>query len=437
METYFNFVIESGISLGVFTLIYLLLMRKEVLLNANRIYLISAVLFSTILPFISINLNFDDLFDFWTKKGEDVLTRVNLLETITIYASGFPGKIGMVLISVKPSIWFYLVGALLALFFICSGIVQLFSVILHNRKFKLKKAHLIVTNKAISAYSFFNYIFISRDLTQQENWKAVVHHELEHIKQGHSFDVLFIDFMMVIQWFNPFYWIIRRMVCENHEFLADRAVIKRGNISAGHYKALLLSQAIGGHLVMTSNFFSFKTIQKRFKMITNNKAGKFSFLKYSIGGFIALALVFLFACEKKATNNMENAVSKEEVSVKSEVISNEKLNSSDQDTTAYVIVETPAVFQGKDMNGFLDWVRQNLKYPQKAIEHGITGKVYVQFCVDLNGSIVKVKVLRGVDPILDKEAIRVIESSPKWTPAKQGGKVVKQQFVIPILFALQ
>jgi TonB family protein len=436
METYFNYIIESGISLGVFTIFYWLLFRKEAMLKANRVYLLVAVLFSTFLPFISINLNLFDLFNIHTREDNTFLNGVNLLETITVYASDFPSKIGRVLISIKPSVWFYIVGASMALFFILTGIVQLVSIISKNRSFRLKLAHLIVTRKAISPYSFFNFIFISRDLPQQENWKAMVYHELEHVKQGHSFDVLFIDFMMVFQWFNPFYWIIRRMVRENHEFLADRAVIKRGNITAGSYKALLLSQAIGGRLVMTSNFFSFKTIQKRFKMITRNKSGKYSFLKYSVGVFAALAIILLFACENKLNDNKAIKTTAEPVPAKSEVISTNE-SAAPADEEVFVVVEQPAVFQGQDLNGFRDWVMQNLKYPEVAAENGIQGKVYVQFAVSSKGDVVDVKVLRGVDPSLDKEAIRVIKSSPKWTPAKQGGKDVKQQFVIPLSFILQ
>jgi TonB family protein len=440
METYFNYIIESGISLGVFTLLYWLLFRKEVQLKANRIYLLVAVLFSTMLPFLTINLSFYDLFSFTAKENNDPLAGVTLIETITVYASGFPGKIGQALISIKPSVWFYIVGASLALFFLLAGIAQLISIIRSNRSFKLKLARLIVTRKAISPYSFFNFIFISRDLPQQENWKAMVHHELEHVRQGHSFDVLFIDFMMVFQWFNPFYWIIRRMVRENHEFLADRAVIQRGGITAGNYKALLLSQAIGGRLVMTSNFFSIKTIQKRFKMITKNRTGKFGFLKYSAGIVVALAITILFACEKK-TKVEEPEITSEQTKPKAELIQEEN-TSANPDEEVYIIVEHPATFKNDkgnsgDLNEFRNWVNKNLVYPAAAAEKGIQGKLYVQFVVNKTGNVADVKVLRGVDPILDQEAVRVIKSSPCWTPAKQGGKDVAQQFVIPVNFVLQ
>ena len=313
METYFNYVIESGIGLGVFTLIYWLLLRKEVLLKTSRIYLLVAVLFSTLLPFLSIDLSSWNKPETIAPATNEVVLESNLLETITVTASGFPAKVGQAIVSVKPSVWFYTVGALLVFFFLVTGIAQLLSMISHNRRFRLKMARLIISNKAVSPYSFFNYIFISRELPEQENWKAMVHHELEHVRQGHSFDVLFVDFMMVFQWFNPFYWIIRRLVRENHEFLADRAVIQRGSISTGNYKALLLSQAIGGRPVMTSNFFNVKSIQKRFKMITKNKTGKYSFLKYTLGVIAALSISMCFAVNSNTSKELETVIFKGEI----------------------------------------------------------------------------------------------------------------------------
>jgi periplasmic protein TonB len=108
-----------------------------------------------------------------------------------------------------------------------------------------------------------------------------------------------------------------------------------------------------------------------------------------------------------------------------------------EEEPVFIIVEEPATFQGGDLNSFRDWVQKNLEYPPVAAENGISGKVYVQFAVNSKGEVVDVKILRSVDSSLDKESIRVITSSPKWNPAKQGGKAVKQQFVIPLSYVLQ
>ncbi len=103
----------------------------------------------------------------------------------------------------------------------------------------------------------------------------------------------------------------------------------------------------------------------------------------------------------------------------------------------FVVVEENATFMGGDLEAFRAWILEHLKYPESAAEMGIEGKVILSFIINSKGVVENTKVLRGVDPALDQEAIRVIQSSPKWVPGKQGGKAVKQQFTIPIAFKLQ
>lgn len=104
---------------------------------------------------------------------------------------------------------------------------------------------------------------------------------------------------------------------------------------------------------------------------------------------------------------------------------------------SFIVVEEPATFQGGDLSNFNAWICQNLKYPQLAIENKLEGKVYVGFEVNAKGQVENITVLRGVDPSLDAEAVRVISKSPLWTPPKQAGKKVTQQFTIPVVFKLQ
>jgi periplasmic protein TonB len=108
-----------------------------------------------------------------------------------------------------------------------------------------------------------------------------------------------------------------------------------------------------------------------------------------------------------------------------------------EDEPTFVIVEENATFKGGDVNTFRIWVQKNMVYPTAAINGKIQGKVIVQFAVDSKGQVRDTKVLRGVHPELDREAIRTIMSSPPWSPGKQGGKSIKQQFVIPIIYQLQ
>ncbi len=103
----------------------------------------------------------------------------------------------------------------------------------------------------------------------------------------------------------------------------------------------------------------------------------------------------------------------------------------------FFIVEDMPTFMGKDVNAFRDWVAQHIKYPEIAAENGISGRVFVRFVVEPDGRVDNVQVVRGVDPALDAEAVRVVKSSPRWAPGKQRGKAVRVAYTIPIVFILQ
>src|SRR5574344_31096 len=103
----------------------------------------------------------------------------------------------------------------------------------------------------------------------------------------------------------------------------------------------------------------------------------------------------------------------------------------------FALVEEKPSFMGGDANTFSAWVAKNLEYPEIAKENGLQGRVILQFTVNPNGTVSNIKVLRGVDSSLDKEAMRVIASSPKWTPGKQRDRAVKVIYNFPVIFQLR
>lgn len=501
MSTFLNYIMEAGISLGVFTLIYWFILRGETRFKVSRLYLLFALVFSTVLPLFTIHMN---LGGFLSASEQNLPSpdKTNYLAAVTVYTSGIPAKVSKAILSFNYSAFIYQFGAFSAIFVIALGIFQLFRMVTKNRVFRLRGSRLVVASNNISPYSFFHFIFIDKSLTEQKNWKTIVQHELEHVKQGHSFDVLFVDAMMIFQWFNPFYWIIRRLVRENHEFLADKAVISKGQISGANYKALLLSQAIGGHPVMTSNFLNVKMIQKRFKMITKKNNKKYSILKYAAGVMIALALTLTFACEDEtisdqSTNDviyLGEIMSKEDFSkmnikvatmdadqldvltiypeLKGKLtLENYKLafNMDDEaqmklmgklkiETIRGRLVDGPirpaepqklangeeVFIMVEDMPEYLGgeaalrkYIQDNVEYPTIASENGIQGKVYVTFVVNKEGQVCNAKIARKVDPSLDQEALRVVNSMPLWKPGKHRGQAVNVSYTVPINFALQ
>lgn len=121
-----------------------------------------------------------------------------------------------------------------------------------------------------------------------------------------------------------------------------------------------------------------------------------------------------------------------------EILSFDDEEVEEEEQQIFVTVEEMPSFGDGDLNDFrINWVQKNLKYPDIAAENGIQGKVYVSFVVEPDGRVSNVKVLKGVDPSIDKEAVRVVAASPRWNPGKQRGKPVRVMFNIPIVFVLQ
>ena len=109
----------------------------------------------------------------------------------------------------------------------------------------------------------------------------------------------------------------------------------------------------------------------------------------------------------------------------------------EEEDIPFVLVEQKPTFQGGDANRFSQWISQNVVYPELARENGVQGRVTVQFTVMKDGSVGGVKILRGVDPSLDKEALRVVASSPRWEPGRQRDRTVNVTYQFPVIFTLR
>lgn len=107
-----------------------------------------------------------------------------------------------------------------------------------------------------------------------------------------------------------------------------------------------------------------------------------------------------------------------------------------EDDQFFYVCEKMPEFQGGDVNDFHRWLMNNINYPELAREQGITGRVVASFVIDTDGSVINVSIVKGVDPLLDNEVVRIISASPKWTPGIQGDKYVKVHYSIPVVFSL-
>lgn len=123
--------------------------------------------------------------------------------------------------------------------------------------------------------------------------------------------------------------------------------------------------------------------------------------------------------------------------VEEDIIPITSVEQLEEEAVPYQLVEVKPSFQGGDANQFSKWVNARLVYPEIAKANGTQGRVTLQFTVEKDGSVNKVKVVRGVDPSLDKEAVRVVSMSPKWIPGKQGERNVPVSYIFPVIFMLK
>ena len=483
MISFVNYLLESGISLSLFALVYFLFLRRETFFNVNRWFLLVSVGFSALLPLLHI--------PFYTPQATmlqevTVTPYINLLSSVTVYGATLSLEAERFVLSYSLFGYLYLMGVVFLSGKLILQFYQIIRLVYQNQVVPEGKIKLVILDRGLSPFSFLNYIFVSKNLQSTPGWEKMLEHEKQHIRQGHTFDVLVLEFIAVFQWFNPFFWMFRRALRENHEFLADQAVISHGT-APSWYKQILINQYVGDQIVLTNNF-NYSLVKKRIQMISKIKSSKIANAKILVGIVLAVCLIAVFACEKKqsvkkdltpasntvtivadgkplqisgdaaAIEKLKSVLSgSEDYELKSDSAaghftlkaksdkagelvvvgynrSKEKLEQVKEDV--FMIVEQMPVFSGGSKS-FQEFLIGSIKYPSEAAKNGITGKVYVSFVVGKDGSILNAKVVRGADPLLNTEALRVVNSMPKWTPGKQNGKEVAVQLTVPINFQLQ
>lgn len=467
-----NFLVESGISLAVFSLIYILFLRKETFFRLNRIFLLVSVAFSMLLPFLHLKVYEPKSF---LLSEVTVTPYRNLLEAVTIYGQDLSGNVVHQISSSRLIILVYLLGLLFFMLKFILRIAQIQKLVRTNEIRRVGNVKFVLIDVEFSPFSFLNYIFINPEKRNEEGYEKIIEHELEHIRQGHTFDVVILEVLTMLQWFNPFMWILKRVIRENHEFLADKAVLDSG-VTTTQYKKLLLNQVVGFDVQLANNFNS-SLVKKRIKMFSKMKSSKLANLKYVAGALSIVVLVIIFACEQKetietaptATEKVVLTIEGKQLTITGDEIMNvlkDLLSAKNYhiDTTSddgityvsaeknaetdviisrilpdnaevfYVVDEMPE-FPGGDA-ALRKYIVGVVKYPELAHENGIQGKVFVNFVVTKSGNIANAKIAKGVDPILDKEALRVINSLPVWKPGKQNGQAVNVSYTVPINFTL-
>ena len=416
--------IKVSVFMAAFYLVYTLFLSKDTLYGRNRAYVLLSVGFSLVLPFITTYL----------ERSFNVPVFTKVLSDIFIYGS--PGIDGLTsgdtgIVWIRTVWVIYITGVILfgmKLFFDLAEMVLLIA------RHKSKGDHIIrFQGLRTAGFSAFGHVFVNKSLTPEEVTE-VIKHEQNHLDKYHSLDIILIEIVKVIQWFNPVIYLFSRSLRAVHEFQADAGCLNTG-IPVDNYQRLLLNQVFKSKVFTVTNSFSNPTlIKKRMIMMTKKRSKSLANLKLLLVlPVIAIAVFIISSCQGK-TNSIVPAT--EEIAPPPPPPPPPPVAVGDSTNVPFVEVDEMPMFKGGDA-GLMAYIGQNTKYPEAAKTKGTQGKVIVRFAVEKDGSVDKVSILKGADPELDKEAFRVVSSLPAFEkPGIKDGKAVPVWFMVPINFAL-
>ena len=410
------YIIKSALTLALLYTCIMPLLEKETFHRLNRIIVLGCLLLSFIIPLIH--------FTGGTNQTIDMVRQAVQLPEILIDGNAN-----------KQTVWsltdiivcIYTLGGVAMLSLTA---IQTMSLMLRLRRCEHitdNRGNIIVlTDYATSPFCLFHYIVMSHD-DYANNRCFVLTHEQEHIRLRHYIDLIILQFATIIQWFNPFVWLIGKNLKAIHEFEVDEAVLNKG-IDATQYQKFLVVKAVGNRLQPFANNLNKESLKRRIIMMNQKKSNRWMMLKALFVIPVATLAVSVFANTSdmssmaKAANTTANSISTNNMQTKQSDI-----KSSDK-------VEVMPEFKGGN-KAMMEFLMMNMKYPESAVKAKQQGKAVVGFVVKKDGTVSDVYIVKstGYD-VLDNEAMRVVKSMPAWEPGKQKGKPVDVKYFVPITF---
>ena len=449
MSEFVIYLIKSSLLLSVGVALFMLLMRGETFHRLNRLLLLMLTVLSLAVPALRFSVaspmaRFSSMIEEIVNGADEPVSA-----PVVVYDWGEPIMAQVVTGNeavTAPSLWqrvtsfdalhwvlavYVSVALLLAvrLLYMYMRVVEILrfgkreEAALYN--IKDKGIRLVVHDRRYKPFSWFGWVSISRtDIAECGN--EILLHEAAHVKCGHSFDILFADLVIVLQWFNPMAWIMKSLLKDIHEYEADSAVLAAG-VDAKSYQLLIIKKAVGARLYSIANSFNHSLTKKRITMMCKEKSSLWQCTK----ALYILPLAVVAAC---TFSSPQNATSDKG----SEKVVNGEVSAVDSDAElVYQIVEQQPEYPGGTAE-LMRYLMKNIKYPAESRQRNSQGKVFVGFVIKKNGSIGDVDVVKtSGDDLLDAEAMRVVKAMPAWVPGKQGGENVNVRFTLPVIFRLQ
>ena len=423
------YLLQVNVGLILFYALYKLVCTRDTFFRSRRFILIVSLVLPFILPFIDV------------REWLEIRDRVIML-THFDYSAVLPEIVvgseaaetgNRVFVLSEWIGYLYLAGVVVLLVRLAVQAFSLYRLIVRMPEKEINGVRVKCLNDPSGPFSFFGWIFMNPAAVKEDEISEILTHEMAHVKQHHSVDVLLAEMVSICCWMNPFAWLLKREVRLNLEFLADRKVMEAG-FATKSYQYHLLGLAYN-HKYGLSNNFNFSHLKQRIIMMNKKKSNAAGHIKYALFVLPAFALLVAgnISCSQDASQTED---AKEEVVAPVSPEAKEAPADSTAKEEVFMVAEQMPEFPG-GMKELLKFLQENVKYPENAMKNNVQGRVIVQFVVEKDGTPTEFKVLRSVDPDLDAEALRVMKAMPKWKPGMQKGQVVRVKFTVPVSFKLQ
>ena len=519
---------KVAVLIAVFYMFYRLMLARETFHRVNRLVLLLTAVASFVLPLCVITMH-----ETVTMEAMPVMTVDNL--TVDDVAP-MPEPV------VETPWWqillpvLFMIGMVVTIGHTLMSMFRILMLIKRSEKHPQSDGTTICVsgNADVPPFSWMHYIVMNQSDYAERN-AAILAHERGHIRLRHSWDLLLVDTLTALQWFNPAMWMLRSDLRAIHEYEADGEVLSLG-INARQYQYLLITKAasIGGYSL--ANGISHSTLKNRINMMLHKKSSQTSLLKLlALVPIVGLALAVNAEKVQDVVYTNTVAPSAEEL-VNEEILQAEPqpaevvdeaknkpitfqvvfspedspiagvpvlivetgkpVKSAETDKDGKYVLDNPVVGSlvtftivnyskgiriTKDMvakgdvvkvafganrsekeepegtpdsnkaydavdempqfpggpSALFEFLSKNIQYPKEAEDANLQGRVIVSFVVEKDGSVSNAKVVRPIDPLLDAEALRVVNSMPKWIPGKQNGEAFRVKYTIPVTFRVE
>ena len=439
--------VKVAVLIAVFYMFYRLMLAHETFHRVNRLVLLTTAVASFVLPLCVFTMHKTVMVDYdYSQLGELAMNEsvVSVVPT--------DNQPSVILTTVLPVL--FIIGMLATLVHTLISLIRIQLLIHRSEKHPQEDGTVICVtgNTALSPFSWMHYIVMNRSDYEAHD-AAILAHERGHIRLRHSWDLLFVDLLTALQWFNPAMWMLRSDLRAIHEYEADGEVLSLG-INARQYQYLLISKAAGIGGYSLANGISHSTLKNRINMMLHKKSNRTSLLKlFALVPIVGITLALNARTVndyvydgpqkqnpvKKGKKNTTIKVGTQEIKVteasKDDKATTVTMNVVEDEQNAtddkvFDVVENMPEFNG-GMGALMQYLSDNIRYPE---EKDIQGRVIVRFVVGKDGSISNAQVVKSVHPSFDAEALRIINNMPKWIPGTQNGKPVNVKYVVPINF---